>query len=69
MENLLLSNTVIYFFIAVVIWTIPWKGIALWQAARNRQKIWFILLLVLNTLGILEIIYIFIFSKDKNKIA
>ena len=49
----------------LVIWTIPWKGIALWRAARNHQIAWFIVLLVLNTLAILEIIYIFAFSKKK----
>lgn len=49
--------------ILAVIWTIPWKGAALWKAARRGQKVWFILMLVLNTLAILEILYIFIFSK------
>ncbi len=48
-----------------IIWTIPWKGIALWKAARKSDKVWFIILLVFNTLAILEIIYIFIFSKRK----
>lgn len=65
MENLAVSSSAIYFFIAVVIWTIPWKGVALWRAARNGQRIWFVLMLIINTLGILEIIYIFIFSKKK----
>ena len=46
-----------------VIWTLPWKGAALWRAARNQSFAWFIILLIVNTLGILEIIYIFIFSK------
>ena len=49
--------------ILAVIWTIPWKAVALWKSARRGQKIWFVLLLVLNTLAILEILYIFIFSK------
>jgi hypothetical protein len=53
-------------FAALAIWTICWKGAALWKAAQNSSKIWFIILLVVNTLGILEIIYIFFFSK-KNK--
>lgn len=49
--------------ILAVIWTIPWKGVALWKAARRGQKVWFVLMLVLNTLAILEILYIFVFSK------
>jgi hypothetical protein len=48
-----------------LIWAFSWKGVALWRAARNSHKKWFIVLLVVNTLAILEIIYIFFFSKKK----
>jgi hypothetical protein len=51
--------------LAVAIWTIPWKGVALWKAARNGQKAWFIIMLIVNTVAILEILYIFFFSKKK----
>ncbi|MCX6721427.1 MAG: DUF5652 family protein [Candidatus Staskawiczbacteria bacterium] len=55
------------FGIAVLaIWTIIWKGTALWKAARNNQTAWFIILLLVNTVGILEIVYIFFFSKKKD---
>ncbi len=47
----------------VAIWTLFWKGWALWRAARNGSKWWFVILLVVNTLGILEILYLFVFSK------
>lgn len=46
-----------------MIWVLPWKGVALWKAAKRSDKWWFIVLLVLNTLAILEILYIFIWSK------
>ena len=52
--------------ILAAVWIIPWKGVALWRAARNQSAAWFIILLVVNTLGILEIIYIFLFSKRKD---
>jgi len=52
-------------FLVLAVWSIIWKGIALWKAARNTSKVWFIVMLVLNTVGILEIIYIFFFSKKK----
>jgi len=45
---------------AVIAWTLVWKGLALWRAAGLRQKYWFIILLFVNTLGILDIIYIFL---------
>jgi len=49
----------------LILWTLPWKGVALWRASRNGHKKWFIALLVINTLAVLEIIYIFFFSKKK----
>ena len=56
-------------FLAVaMIWELIWKGIALWKAARNNDNIWFIFILVLNTLGILPIIYIAFFSKKKQAV-
>lgn len=55
--------------VILLLWVIAWKGIALWIAARNGSKPWFIVLLIINTLGILEILYVFFFSKmGKNKI-
>jgi hypothetical protein len=50
-------------FIILLIWTLIWKGIALWKTAKKNKKGWFISILVLNTLGILPIIYIFIVDK------
>ncbi|OHA46471.1 MAG: hypothetical protein A3A80_04260 [Candidatus Terrybacteria bacterium RIFCSPLOWO2_01_FULL_44_24] len=47
----------------LIIWSLIWKGMALWKAARSGQKAWFVALLLLNTAGILEILYIYIFSK------
>ncbi|NCU43286.1 hypothetical protein EOL72_02990 [Candidatus Falkowbacteria bacterium] len=50
-----------------ILWTLPWKGVALWKAATNKKKAWFVALLILNTLAILEILYIFVFSKEKKE--
>ena len=47
-----------------VIWTLAWKGLALWRSAGLRQKYWFIALLIINTLGILEIIYLYFVAKN-----
>jgi len=51
----------------ILLWTMPWKGVALWKAARNSHKKWFVALFLLNTLAILEIIYIFYFAKRSEK--
>lgn len=49
----------------VVVWTLFWKGIALWRSAHEKEMYWFIAILVLNTLGILEIVYLFWFARKK----
>lgn len=52
--------------IFLVLWNGVWKAIALWKAARNNALTWFIVLCILNTAGILEIIYIFALAKKNN---
>ncbi len=44
--------------IPLMIWELVWKGLGLWRAGRNNQPGWFILILILNTAGILPIIYL-----------
>jgi methionyl-tRNA synthetase len=53
--------------ILLAIWTIPWKGLALWKSAKRGDKAWFIILLLINTLAVLEILYLFVFSKEKKE--
>lgn len=47
----------------LIIWSLIWKGLALWKSAELRQKYWFVIILILNTMGILEIIYLFAIAK------
>jgi len=56
-------------FMALSIWSLFWKGLALWRAGRNNQKYWFIALLVLNTMGIFEMIYVFWIGKTRDSSA
>lgn len=63
LEEFLAQNQLL--ILLALAWVLPWKGLALWRAARNNQKAWFWSLLVINTLGLLEILYIFVFSKKK----
>ena len=55
--------------VALALWTVVIKGFALWHAARNAQPAWFIVLLVVNTLGVLEVAYLLAFRKDKRSYA
>lgn len=52
---------------AFMIWTFLWKGLALYRAGANRSPGWFVVLLIVNTLGILEILYFFIFSRGRKR--
>ena len=64
-KSYLQQNPWIYF---ALLWTIIWKLLALWQAARRSQKVWFVALFIINTLGILEIIYLLtIRHQEKNR--
>ncbi|MFH1575885.1 MAG: DUF5652 family protein [Candidatus Nealsonbacteria bacterium] len=63
LDSLLNSN----WLYLVLLWVLPWKGVALWKAAKNGHKKWFIALFLVNTLALLEIIYIFYFSKPKKQ--
>jgi hypothetical protein len=66
MENIVytIHNTP-WLLALIVIWSIAWKAIATWHAARNSQLGWFIALFVINTVGVLEIIYLAFFAKKK----
>ncbi len=48
------------------VWALVWQGFGLWYAAENKQKGWFIALLLLNTVGLLPIIYL-VWFKPKRK--
>lgn len=55
-------------FLVLVLWDLMWKGIGLWKAARNEDKYWFIAILIINSLGIVPILYIYVFQKGKKGI-
>jgi hypothetical protein len=65
MEQFLIQNQ--WILLLAILWTATWKGFALWKSAQRKEKWWFVALFVLNTLGLLEILYIFVFSEMKPK--
>lgn len=52
-----------WLFLLVLVWSLVWKAIAFWKSARNNHPIWFIAFFIIHTMGILEILYLFLFSK------
>ena len=56
----------LWLFAIIFVWIIVWKLLALWKSARNNHIAWFLIIAVINTIGILEILYIYVFSKLGN---
>ena len=55
-------GTMVLGLLVVSIWALIWKGLGLWYAGKNQQKGWFIAMLILNTLGLLPIVYLIWFK-------
>lgn len=68
-QNYLLKPQVGIALALIYIWSLIWKAFALWQAAQNKERKWFIVLLLVNSAGILEILYLFTISKKKFKLS
>jgi len=57
------ANT--WVFIPIMIWDLVWRLLALWHSARQNQKVWFVALMVVNSVGILPLVYLIFVSKTK----
>jgi len=60
-------NQFMGWILLISLWSLVWKGLALWRAAQLKQKGWFVALLIINTVGILEIIYLLVTNDDIKK--
>lgn len=60
-----LSSGVLWLIVVLMVWSLVWKGLALYRAGYNRSPVWFVVLLLVNTLGILEILYLFIWGRKE----
>ena len=54
--------------IILLVWSIVWKAFALWKCGRNNQPVWFVVLLIIASVGILPIIYLAFFQRNKNMV-
>ena len=53
----------LWLFVIIAIWSCVWKLLALWKSARKKQVGWFVVLALVNTIGLLQILYYFVFSE------
>jgi methionyl-tRNA synthetase len=60
-----LNGIPVWALFLLYVWSILWKGLALWRCAKLEQRNWFVAILVLNTVGVLEIVYLFFFAKKR----
>ena len=65
LNQFLIKN--IWILIVLSIWELIWKAIAMWKASKNNHKMWFSIILIINTEGILQILYIVFTKKNKKK--
>lgn len=56
-----------YFLVPLVLWSSTWKGLGLWRAAMRKDKLFFITIFILNTVGIIPILYLIFTNKRKHK--
>ena len=64
---MILAPFFIFILVLVGLWDLVWKAISLWKSARNNQLVWFIFLLIINSAGILPIVYILWFQKKRKR--
>ncbi len=48
----------------LALWDLAWKGVALWRAAKRKELWWFVALLIVNSMGILPIVYLLVWGKE-----
>ncbi|MDO8517480.1 MAG: DUF5652 family protein [Nanoarchaeota archaeon] len=59
------STTAFTILLILTFWELIWKLIALWNCGKNNHLGWFIAIGVINTVGILPIVYLLFFNKKK----
>jgi len=57
----------IVLFAAIAIWDLVWKFLGMWKTAKRNSPIWFVCMGIFNTLGILPILYLYVFSREKKR--
>ena len=65
--SFLLEPAFIIFIVVIMIWDAVWKLIALWKSARNNHLAWFVLIAIINTVGILPIVYIMMHRNNSTQ--
>ena len=66
--NIDISSTAFYWLLALFVWDLFWRAIALWRAAQRKDQLWFIIMVIINSAGVIPILYLLLTeSKGKKK--
>lgn len=63
MDTVLFNGFPVWLVVILALWSLPWKGYALWKAAQLSHKKWFIAIFIVNTFGLLEIYYVYFIAR------
>ncbi len=58
--NLSIDFSSSWLIVLLAMWELIWKGLALYQSAREDDRVWFVAILFINSLGLLPIFYLII---------
>ncbi len=64
--RLLLLQHHLWWLLPLILLDLVLKALALWRAARSSQPIWFVALLLVNSLGILPAVYLLMHARKKH---
>ncbi|HPI67024.1 MAG TPA: DUF5652 family protein [bacterium] len=62
MEQLLQNQNLL---LLILVWSLFWKGLALWRAARKNDRVWYIVILIVNLLGLESIVYLLVTKSEE----
>lgn len=58
-------NTFKIILVILAVWSLPWKIYAVWLSCKHDNRKWFLALILLNTISILEMFYVFYILKKR----
>lgn len=59
------AETLVVLLVVITIWDLAWRCAGVWKSTKENKPIWSIVFVLFQTMGILPILYIFVFSKMK----
>ena len=62
--NVYSTGALFSFFVVIALLDLCLKGWGMWRAARMQKKWWFVAILIINSMGILPVIFLLLTKKE-----